>query len=225
MREANMRRLVFAGCSLKSGDARILEVGSWAGWSAIVWAKALQDCKQKAGAVVCVDPWTSYLDLNANRAPVYGAMAAATKRDAIMRLFYHNVRTAGYAATVHPLRGASDCCLPMLRDAWFHLVFIDGDHSYAAVKRDLENASRLVCDGGLLCGDDLELQFQDLDEARLRENLHHDYPLDSRSKERFHPGVTLAVWEFFGQRISGWDGLWAMRKVGNAWQPVNLGLS
>ena len=225
VREANMRRLVFQGCSLKSGDARVLEVGSWAGWSAIVWAQALKDCGQQTGAVVCVDPWTSYLDLNANRTPVYRAMAAATKRDAIVRLFYHNVRTAGHATAVHPFRGTSDCCLPMLRDMAFHLVFIDGDHSYAAVKRDLENASRLVSDGGVLCGDDLELQFPDLDEAKLREDLHCDYPLDPKTKGRFHPGVTLSVWEFFGQRVSGWDGLWAMRKAGSAWKPVDLDLS
>jgi len=222
IRENNMRRLVFQGCSVKDGNARILEVGSWAGWSAIVWAQALQDCKQPNGAVVCVDPWTNYLDLTANRTPVYRAMVAATKRDAIVRLFYHNVRTAGHAAAVHPLRGASDCCLPLLRDGWFHLVFIDGDHSYAAAKRDLDNASRLVCDGGLLCGDDLDLQFQDLDEDHLRKNLHYDYPVDPKSKQGFHPGVTLAVWEFFGQRVSSWDGLWAMRKVGNQWQHVDL---
>ncbi len=222
IRESNMRRLVVQGCSLKEGNARILEVGAWAGWSAIVWAKALKDSKQNAGAVVCVDPWTSYLDLAANRTPVYRAMEAATKRDAIVRLFYHNVRASGYAAAVHPFRGTSDCCLPMLRDGWFHLVFIDGDHSYAAVKRDLENAGRLVCDGGLLCGDDLDLQFEDLDAERLREDLHCDYALDPKSKERFHPGVTLAVWEFFRQRVSSWDGLWAMRKVGNGWKSVEL---
>ena len=222
IREANMRRMVFRGCSLKEGNARILEVGSWAGWSAILWAKALKDCGQSAGAVVCVDPWTNYLDLSANRSPVYRAMAAATKRDAIVRLFYHNVRAAGHAATVHPLRGTSDCCLPMLRDGWFHLAFIDGDHSYAAVKRDLDNASRLVCDGGLLCGDDLEVQFPDLDSTSLRQDLHCDHPLDPKSNERYHPGVTLAVWEFFGQSVSRWDGLWAIRMAGNAWKSVEL---
>jgi len=222
IRESNMRRLVAAGCSLKEGNAKVLEVGAWAGWSAIIWAKALLDCKQNAGAVVCVDPWTSYLELSANQTSVYRAMEAAIKRDAIVRLFHHNVRTSGYAAMIHPFRGPSDCCLPMLRDGSFQLVFIDGDHSYPAVKRDLENASRLVCDGGLLCGDDLDRQFEDLDEARLREDLHCDYPLDPKSKQCYHPGVTLGVWEFFHRRVSSWDGLWAMRKTGKGWKPVEI---
>ena len=56
IREANMRRLVAASCSPGAADCRILEVGSWAGWSAIVWGKALQACKQTSGSVVCVDP-------------------------------------------------------------------------------------------------------------------------------------------------------------------------
>jgi len=218
-----MRRLVSAACSAKGGDCRILEVGSWAGWSAIAWAKALRACNQDAGLVVCVDPWKNYLDLAGNRhSPVYRTMAAATKRDAIVRLFHHNVRASGHAALVHPFRGSSDCCLPMLRDASFHLAFIDGDHAHAAVKRDLENASRLLRDGGLLCGDDLEHQFEELDEAKVREDSHRDWTVDPKSNLGFHPGVTLAVWEFFHQRVSSWDGLWAMRKVGKTWEAVEL---
>jgi predicted O-methyltransferase YrrM len=221
VREQNMRRLVSQGCSLPGGNARVLEVGAWAGWSAIVWASALKDCKQSAGAVVCVDPWTSYFDLKANRNPVYLAMEAATRKDAIVKLFYHNVRTAGHADMVHPFRGTSDFCLPMLRDASFHLVFIDGDHSYPAVKRDLANAGRLVGDGGLLCGDDLEFQFPELDEDSLRKNLDRDFALDPKLNQSFHPGVTMAVWEYFGKKVSGWDGLWAMRKKGDSWQTLD----
>jgi len=68
----------------------------------------------------------------------------------------------------------------------------------------------------------LELQFPDLDEAKLRKDLHCDYPLDPKTGEHFHPGVTLAVWDFFSQRVSGWDGLWAMRKVGKTWKAVDI---
>ena len=218
-----MRRLVAASSNQAAGDCRILEVGSWAGWSAIVWGKALQDLKQKAGSVVCVDPWTNYRDLTVDSGlPAYRAMAAATKRDAIVRLFYHNVRASGLAGVVHPFRGSADCCLPMLRDAWFHLAFIDGDHVHAAVKRDLDNAGRLLRDGGLLCGDDLEFQFGEVDEATLRAEAERDWTTDPKSNQGYHPGVTLAVWEFFHKRVSSWDGLWAMRKVGSAWEPVDL---
>jgi predicted O-methyltransferase YrrM len=223
VREQNMHRLVAACCAPAGSDGRILEVGSWAGWSANVWANALRECKQSNGAVVCVDPWTNYLDLKANRhSPVYRAMAAATKNDAIVHLFYHNVRTSGNAALVHPFRGTADCCLPMLREGSFNLAFVDGDHACAAVKRDLQNASHLLREGGLLCGDDCELQFGEVDEAKLRETAEQDWIIDPRTQQGYHPGVTLAVWEFFKQRVSSWDGLWAMRKVGSGWKPVEL---
>jgi predicted O-methyltransferase YrrM len=221
-RAIRMRALVVEACPRESGEARILEVGAWAGWSAIIWAKAVKELGPKDGCVVCVDPWASYLDLKANRDPVYRAMASATRRDAIVRLFHHNVRSAGQSDIVHALRGTSDECLPMLRDAWFDLVFIDGDHSYEAVKRDLANASRLVRQGRILSGDDLDLQFDELRESDLRSQLTYDFPLDPSSNSRYHPGVTLAVWEFFNQRVSSWDGLWAMRKTHGGWEKVCL---
>ncbi len=221
-REIKMRQLVAAACSQKGAESRILEVGSWAGWSAIVWANALKDLNRKDGRVVCVDPWASYLDLKANPDPVYRAMAAATRRDAIVGLFHHNVRSAGQSDVVHAFRGTSDECLPMLRGSWFDLVFIDGDHSYDAVKRDLANAGRLVRSGGILAGDDLDLQFGEVHESDLRRQLGYDFPLDPSSDSRYHPGVTLAVWEFFNQRVSSWDGLWAMRKTEGGWEQVCL---
>lgn len=222
LREQNMRRLLRCAAYAAQQRVRVVEVGSWAGWSAIIWAKAIQEMCSGGGDVVCVDPWGSYLDLTRDRDPVYKAMAAAVRKDAILRLFHHNMRASGVSNMVHTLRGTSDSCLPLLRGEHFHLVFIDGDHSYAAVKKDLENASRLVLEGGVLCGDDLDLQYEDLDEACMRSQLSIDYPRDPKSGQRYHPGVTLAVWEFFNSRVSCWDGLWAMRKTGLGWSRLEL---
>lgn len=41
-------------------------------------------------------------------------------------------------------------------DGRFDFVFIDGDHTYAAVKRDIELWWPLVNEGGLLCGHDID---------------------------------------------------------------------
>jgi cephalosporin hydroxylase len=38
------------------------------------------------------------------------------------------------------------------------MVFIDGDHAYSSVARDIRDYAPLVVDGGYICGDDLELQ-------------------------------------------------------------------
>ena len=58
----------------------------------------------------------------------------------------------------------------------FDIAFIDGDHAYTAVLRDLQAACELIRDGGILCGDDLELQIAEIDigyaRTQLRGGLH-----------------------------------------------------
>ncbi len=67
----------------------------------------------------------------------------------------------------------------------FDMVFIDGDHKYEEVIKDIESWYLLVRNGGILCG--------------------HDYSMD-------HPGVSKAVKEVFGKRHSvmarGFGDIW-----------------
>lgn len=200
----------------------ILEVGSWAGGSAITWAEALTRHHQANGRVVCVDPWKPYFDLNKRPdAAVYREMSEALAKDTIYELFLHNITTAGCAGLILPLRGASTAMLPALPRNYFDLVFVDGDHSYAAVSADLEAAAALIKDGGLLCGDDLERQVFQIDENYARTQIESDYIRDPRSGQEYHPGVTLAVGELFGE-VSQIEGCWAVRKRGPGWERVDM---
>ena len=88
--------------------------------------------------------------------------------------------------------------LPALPRNYFDLVFVDGDHSYAAVLADIQAAGGLIKDGGVLCGDDLERQSFEIDQAYARTQIDSDYIRDPRSGHEYHPGVTLAVGELFG---------------------------
>jgi predicted O-methyltransferase YrrM len=200
--------------------ARILEVGSWAGNSAILWADAL-DQLGLSGVVVCVDPWMPYEASSAQAVP--GGMRAPLEDGTIYRLFLHNVAAAGHGGTIKPFRGYSDEVLPALRDQAFTLAYVDGSHAYAQVAKDLDNCARLVVNGGLLCGDDLECQMHQVDEAFAREMKDHDYVTDPRTGVSYHPGVAMAVAEFFGGPVSCYEGFWAMRKQDDEWKPVQLG--
>lgn len=117
---------------------------------------------------------------------------------------------------------SSDEILPTLQDGEFNFVYIDGSHVYSQVIRDLENGARLCSVGGVLCGDDLELQQSQIDVPHAEENKGKDYILDRKSNKPFHPGVTLAVWEFFGGEVSSRDGFWAMRKTESGWQNISI---
>lgn len=54
------------------------------------------------------------------------------------------------------LRGFSQEFLPLFRAATLDAVYIDGDHSYEGVKRDLALAWTAVKEGGYICGHDYE---------------------------------------------------------------------
>lgn len=68
----------------------------------------------------------------------------------------------------------------------------------------------------------MELQRDEIDIMYAKENREKDYILDAKTTKPFHPGVTFAVWEFFGGEVSSWDGFWAMRKTESGWQKIIL---
>ena len=219
-RHGYMQGIIEMECS--GGDKayyRILEIGSWAGGSAITWSDAIKKFNGGNGSVICVDPWIRYTQRDFSKAKVCEIMDEALKTGEIIDLFFHNIRASGHEDVVRLIKGRSDEILPLLRPNQFDLAFVDGNHSYQQVLKDLENATPLVRDGGILCGDDLELQVPVIDVKHAKRNSEVAYLLDPKSNEWFHPGVTLAVADWFGA-VSAWEGFWAMRKRGHGWEKV-----
>jgi len=206
---------------------KILEIGSWAGGSAITWAEAIRKFNQGRGLVICLDPWKLYFDpcgyseLPDEGQIVYREMAEALQTGKIFDLFSHNIRAAQQKDLIVPLRGSSNELLPLFCDEWFDLIFVDGDHTYVSVMEDLMNSARLVSEGGVLCGDDLELQISQIDLNYAMAHKQMDYICDPQSRVWYHPGVTLAVGEF-SREVSAWEGFWAMRKRAGNWEKVEL---
>jgi Flp pilus assembly protein TadD/predicted O-methyltransferase YrrM len=227
-RHAYMQLLVETLCKGRGEKPlHILEIGSWAGGSAITWAEAIKKHNQGRGRVVCIDPWKLYFrsdqysDLPGDQQRVYQEMSAALSAGQVFDLFMHNIRVCKHEDLILPFKGSSDEILPLFGEGRFDLVFIDGDHTYPRVLEDIRKSSSLVVEGGFLCGDDLELQISQADQNHAELNKHKDYILDPRTKVNFHPGVSLAVGEIFGT-VSVWEGFWAMRKRGRGWKMVDL---
>lgn len=63
-------------------------------------------------------------------------------------------RTRNYSDRRFIIRGDSAQVGAALPDDWYDFVFLDADHRYESVKRDLEAWWRKVAPGGLLVGDD-----------------------------------------------------------------------
>jgi len=201
-------------------DIYILEIGSWAGASAITWAKTIQKLGMR-GRITCVDPWQPYFDLTIEHESHYEEMTEAAKENKIFNLFLHNIRAANVSDMIDYLIGNARQVLPGLPSEKFDLMYIDGSHTYEDVQSDIRQAKRLIREGGIVCGDDLEFQKHCLDEQEHRTALKTGKDYVSSSSGNYHPGVTEAVAVEFGE-VSSWEGVWAVRKRGSKWVKVEL---
>lgn len=123
---------------------RIVEIGSYLGRS----TRALGD--NTKGVVYAVDNFKGVQDMT----------IPAAIRDNVFELFVYNTGTLISKDKVIPvLTDHSVAEVPITPD----MVFIDGDHTYEAVKRDIQKWLPRLSKGGLLCGHDI--QFDDVKKA------------------------------------------------------------
>lgn len=121
----------------------IVELGSWKGRS----TKAM--AMQTKGKLYAVDSWRGSTNGDAT-----GVESEAKGRDVIKSEFYDNV------ATPHTNVVVTDCEHAFAASALKHLAgevdycFIDGDHAYEHIRRDIVNCLDLMAPGGLLSGHD-----------------------------------------------------------------------
>ena len=193
---------------------RVLEIGVWqAAGSTQVWLDHLPDGSE----LVLLDAWRPYAsaqDLSGQGdAPSrwnYAAMDAQCDQAfhaAVERVRAHERAqpATGRNVSVHVVRAPAAQALRWMRDGSFDLIYVDGDHKYEQVRKDLEEAKRLVRrEHGVICGDDLERLPDEATLDLARRHLDRDY---LGAPHRFHPGVCLAVHECFGQ-VQMSDGFW-----------------
>lgn len=200
--------------SLPITKGKVLEIGSFLGQSALLWSEVLARHCAFGGSVLCVDPWRPFLsgeDIHAG--PLYRQTQASMEDGAAFEQFKRNISAAPLGAPITFFRGTLEELVKTRHPTPFDLVYIDGSHYYQDVKKDLLLAQPLVRVGGILCGDDLEMQLPEVDEEVCRRECDRQ-----RDFIDYHPGVTLAVWEEFG---AVWveHGAWAMRRVsGRDWK-------
>ena len=200
----------------------IIELGAWAGGSAITLAEAIKKYYNGKGMVLCVDSWTDYIDTKRDNQWTHIMMKNAFKQDRILKLFLHNVLASKHSDIISYIRGYTDEIYYLFKENAFDIVFIDANHSYDFIKKDISMFATFVKEGGILCGDDLELQYKDVDAQFLNNFKTHDVITDPSTQKRYHPGVTLAVYEYFKTDVSVWEGFWAMQKTKTGWKTFCL---
>lgn len=224
---APIRHLFMIGCTWylnknKKISLDILEIGSWFGASTLSWSQGIINYAEKNSSVTCIDAWEPFFDMDIHSDNEYAKeMEDLLESDFAYNVFLHNMRTIKDKITAQHFRGQSKNILTHLKDSKYDIIFIDADHTYEPVKKDINESIRLVKEGGIICGDDLNLQLFEIDKDNAIKNKHKDFILDPKTNKNFHPGVTLAVEEIFGE-VSSWGGFWAMQKIKGLWVKFSL---
>ncbi len=175
------------------GPVRILEIGARAGASALAWVEGINTHNHGLGEVLCVDMW----------------FKLGPQDDVFFSIFRHNIKATDSQDLVVPIIGDSQKVLPSLPHEHFDLIYIDGAHCYSICTTDMANAKRLIKPGGIICGDDLEVQYKDCDTALLDKLKEQDAAMEPSP---WHPGVTKAVYENFST-VKPYLGVWAVQKA------------
>ena len=217
-----MQPVVEAAAAM-AGDRplNVLEIGSWAGGSAVSWALAVK-ALPRAGRVLCVDAWKPYFDVEVDREPIYAEMNAAVEHGEVFRLFLHNLQSADVADLVDYKVGATRDILPQLEPASFDIIYVDGSHAVDDVTFDVTQAMRLIRDGGIVCGDDLELPREAVDAEEHRDAVASG----SRLRLVGPRGALSSRRDGSGRRahraVFMWNGFWAAQRTSEGWLPIAL---
>ncbi len=123
----------------------VVEVGSWQGLSTRAIAEAVRPHR---GLVYCVDHW-----LGSAAEP--GELECARGRD-IFRIFRANMVRHGLWGHIRPMVMPSADAARVFADKTADLVFIDANHRYEQVLRDIQAWLPKVREGGIICGHDYD---------------------------------------------------------------------
>jgi predicted O-methyltransferase YrrM len=181
-------------------NCRMAEIGSWLGnGSTQVFYETLAPTN---GNLLCVDTWRGNQNVQRHQEIV-------AKFD-VLGTFRANIEAANSPVKVQALISDSLSAAPLIADNSLDLLFIDADHSYDAVRSDIEAWRRKVRPGGILCGHDCEARptLQNKDRLIAARDLD-SIDGDGTPFKAIHPGSILAVDEAF----EGGAKLWAEKAL------------
>ena len=133
---------------LALGRHAVAEIGCWKGLS----TKVLSACVD--GTVYAVDHWQG----TPGERGSFHKEAVKLGPKGLLEVFRRNLSSEITAGRVVPVMAESGAAVDIVRAALegrpLDMVFIDADHTYEAVKRDIQLWSPLIAPGGLISGHD-----------------------------------------------------------------------
>ena len=206
----------------KKETIEILEIGSFCGESTIMIGNFLSQ-KKTPFKITCVDIWNSFSYVHPN-AFYLNKINENLKNGKIFNLFKHNINNSGYSKNVKIIKGDSNIVLKNIKIK-FDFILIDASHSYKYVCNDIKNSMKILNNNGYLVGDDYEEIYKKTKHLNykklIKENLDSFY--DHKNKKNIHPGVTFAVYKFFGN-IPSLNGLFVRQLKNKKYTNIRISI-
>ena len=145
----------------KLNPKRVLEIGTCKGGTLYLWTRVARP----DASIVSIDlPGGQFGGgYSRLRTPIYRRFARRQQRLHLVRADSHQIDTL---EQVKQLFGGSE----------IDFLFIDGDHSYAGVKRDWEMYSTLVRKGGIIAFHDVAGNYGETQAKRCWDEIKDNYP-------------------------------------------------
>ena len=147
---------------------------------------------------VCVDPWTNEWDDAGERLPVGPDRVLRDLHGGMFEAFRATLQreAPGVFESLTIMRGRSDQRLPEVPSKSADVVFVDGDHTRAGVRFDIQEAKRIIKPGGIIAGHDFHVQsWGGPVTLAVQDEFGDDYTLMSwpHAREGWEPGCS-SVW-------------------------------
>lgn len=148
--------------------SRIIEAGTWRGWSAITMARACREHNVDCREIVCVDTWLgadTHLVKEQDGTVIPSPMRTALNRrfgfPRIYDQFLANVIHTGCHDLIVPFAAPTDVAGSVLRTIGLQaeLIYLDANHSYDSVATDLRSFWPLLAPGGVFIAHDYATGF------------------------------------------------------------------
>lgn len=124
---------------------RAAEIGVWRGHSSIVFCRLWASLKEYH----CIDSWANYADYSDS-----GDAIAENDFNVDKAIFLDRISPFNHIVSIH--EGFSSDISSKFSDKYFDFIFIDANHAYEYVKKDIASWLPKVRGGGVLAGHDFD---------------------------------------------------------------------
>ena len=197
--EFNLQGLEVLVKEFRKPSMKIVEIGSWRGYSADVILRHIVGVE--GAHLFCVDHW-----LGSPNTQQPGEILQTGEN--IYKTFLNNMFIRGYITRVTPIRLPAEEAVQLFPNHYVDFVFLDGDHAYTPSARDIDMWWPKLKSGGIFCGHDMECMYE-----QVPEELKQPQHWENDCVRGLHIGVIKAVCERFPS-VSILEGnIWCVQKA------------